>query len=222
MVLFGWALAWFIFDTNLQGLDNYGAISSVIEKYFPIVVGLSLTFVGWSLYNKLRFSGLRDKRRSRGQLGRALSIKEISEASGLRTRDVSQMREAPMMICYFDENSGQIRDVECCVDLDDADMALAVKIKAPDTRAALREAEQTLDDFDDNLPLQSPYSDSGRPPAPRANSEREPYSARPNRLEPLRTIMAEVPKGQMELDLSPREAELIRTELPPARTTVRK
>jgi len=213
VVLLGWALAWFVFDSTLQGTDSLGAVSSVIERYLPIVLALSFTFVSWSVYNRIRFSGKRDKRRSRGETANALSLKEISEAASLRPLDVSQMREAPMVICYFNETTGEIEEIECCSNLDDADMALAVKVKGEDTRTALKNAEKVLEDFDRNML-----------PPPLGRSRLEPAAApvRPLRSDPLQPVPPKVDAQGIELDLSPHEAELIKSGLPSSRAALRK
>ncbi len=126
LIILGWALAYFVFDSVASHVEGMDIVRAAFTEYLPMIVGLSLALVSWALYNRMRFSGSRDKRRVPPS---PLTLEEISSATRLGLAKIQEMRAAPLMICYFDEERGEMLDAKCCFDQNQVDRFLPSRLR---------------------------------------------------------------------------------------------
>lgn len=121
VVFIGWLFSSFLFGSAIPFLNLDVLVRTVFLEYLPLIAILSTALITWAQYNRLRFRGVRDKRRV--PLA-PLALEHIASATKLKLEQLEAMREARLLICYFDEDSGEIVNVTCCHDLSRADRFL--------------------------------------------------------------------------------------------------
>ncbi len=110
LFLLGTLCFWIVVDAPFGKALNYQdilAIKTVLSRYFPTIGCAVCIFLLWALYNKLRFHGHRNRRRTPAL---AVSLNETAEFGHLHSDDIHNMQQAKTMTCLFDDE-GNIVDI---------------------------------------------------------------------------------------------------------------
>lgn len=100
----GWGLAFFFYNRTIGDSSGLSGFLDMASAYLPLVAIFCGAFVGWAIYNKLRFSGPRDKRQC-GQF--SLSNTEIANFFQLEEKAVESLQKSQVTDINYD-NSGDI------------------------------------------------------------------------------------------------------------------
>lgn len=98
-------LAGFPLFKSIIDYEDIDAIKVVLARYFPVIGVFVCVFLLWALYNKLRFQGARDRRKTSPL---PVSLNETMEFCKLGADDILGMRQAKVMVCMFDDDGNII------------------------------------------------------------------------------------------------------------------
>ena len=90
--------------TNADNYDTFRTVESFVI-YFEIMALLGFLFIGWSVYNVLRF---RNKKRRRASP--PVTIEQIAAKSNLDPEDLQEWQEAQTLVVHYDER-GHLTDI---------------------------------------------------------------------------------------------------------------
>lgn len=90
---------------SIIGYEDIDAIKAVMARYFPVIGVFVCAFLLWALYNKLRFHGARNRRKTRPV---PVSLDETMEFCKLGADDILSMQQAKVMVCMFDDDGNII------------------------------------------------------------------------------------------------------------------
>jgi poly-beta-1,6-N-acetyl-D-glucosamine biosynthesis protein PgaD len=113
LIIAGWALAYMVFDSVTAPGAGLNTLKMMLADYVPMIAGLCASLIGWAFYNRLRFRGARDKRRVPPP---PLTLEEIASTTRLGADKLREMREASVVICYFDGERGELMGAKCRFD----------------------------------------------------------------------------------------------------------
>lgn len=104
----GWGLAVSLYNKATGNGSGLNALLDLGLVYFPVIVILCCAFACWAWYNKLRFSGERDKR----QVAKfSLKNTEIATSFQLEEATIENLQQAHLIFIEYDRN-GRIAELE--------------------------------------------------------------------------------------------------------------
>lgn len=104
----GWGVAALLHTRATVEASGVNALLDMALAYFPVIATLCCAFACWAWYNKLRFSGERDKR----QLGEFfLDNTQIASSFKLAEETIEDLQQAHLIFINYDKN-GCIAELE--------------------------------------------------------------------------------------------------------------
>ena len=100
--LFSWAWNGFGDITPYEGLNMVGTLFD----YFKVILGMGLLFIGWAVYNKLRF-GKKTRRKQPQHVEQA----QLASSYGLKPEELALWQDARSLVMHHDD-SGRLSKVE--------------------------------------------------------------------------------------------------------------
>ncbi len=125
LLLFGWAIILLVFGDAFSPSGIEGMVQTLTHFYFPIIAFAAVSLWSWAAYNRYRYGGSHDKRRVHPQ---PLELTDVSAYTRLPLEKLEEMREAKVLVCYFDERK-EVKDAQCFdfVPGDDAENVVSVR-----------------------------------------------------------------------------------------------
>ena len=89
---------------NTDGYDSFKQVS-IFVTYFEIIVVLSIIFIGWSVYNIVRYGKM-----TRRRPGAPLSIEQIAAKAHVSPEDLEEWQRSKIVIMHHDAK-GRLVDI---------------------------------------------------------------------------------------------------------------
>lgn len=109
LVVLGWAVAYYIFKTTTIDMKAQEIFRMIFVVYLPLVLILSAVLWGWAAYNRLRFSGSRDKRKRPHE---PINFDDVAASFHIPTEYLENIYKYRRITFHFNDD-GRIHQVSC-------------------------------------------------------------------------------------------------------------